>query len=105
MKTLKSFAKSAKYALWAFLAVVFGVVILLVRSFFSGERKEGTGRLPEVPQKLKAKVEKVEEEALIARVEARVEAEQAEKHLEEVAAIDDGAERRARLAETLRNLK
>ena len=49
-------------------------------------------------------MEKAEEGALIARVEARVKAEEATKELEEIAAVDDGAERRKRLAEMLNGL-
>lgn len=105
MKKLASLAKSAKYVLWVVLAAVLGVVVLLGRSFLMRGRKEGTGRLPEVPEKLKAKVAKVEEEALIARVEARVTAEKDQEALEEVAKIEDGAERRERLAAMLRTLK
>jgi len=90
-------------------SIVRGIVISalsvffsLIRSFFS--RSVPRKNLPEVSERLKAKVEKVEEDALIARVRARVEAEKAEKRLEEIAKVDDGIERRKRLAEYLSSL-
>ena len=60
--------------------------------------------LPKVPKALRDKVEKAEEEALIARVEARVEATKEVEKLEEVSKIKDGAERRKRLAGLLKDL-
>lgn len=105
MKTLVSWFRSFKYLSWIVLALVVGAGILVARSLFFGPRKEGPGRLPEVPKKLQEKVAKVEEEALVAKVEARVEAQKANEVLEEVAAIDDGAERRKRLAAVLKDLR
>jgi hypothetical protein len=105
MKTLVSLFKRTKYIIWAVLAVVIGVVVLVVRGFFGGGRKEGTGRLPEVPEKLKAKVAKVEEDALVARVEARVGAEKAKEELDRAGTMDDGAERRKYLAGVIRASK
>ncbi len=105
MKSLVSFVKGAKYVLWAIGAVLVGVAVLLVRSFFSEGRKEGTGRLPEVPEKLKAKVEKVQEDALVARVEARVEADKAKEELDRAATMEDGAERRKYLAGVIKASK
>lgn len=65
---------------------------------------KGPTSLPEVPDALKKKVQEAEEAALVARVEARVEAEKAKEILDEAAAISDGAERRKRLADALRRL-
>ena len=103
MKRLVSWIKSLRWVAWAILAFVVVLVIWLVKGLFDGP-KTGTGRLPEVPQKLKEKVAKVEEAALVSKVEARVEAEKAKEALDEIAEIDDGKERRKRLAEMLRGL-
>ncbi len=103
MKRLVSWVKSLRWVAWAVLAVVVVLVIWFVRGLFSGP-KTGTGRLPEVPKKLKEKVAKVEESSLIAKVEARVEADKAKEALDEIAKIDDGKERRKRLAEMLNGL-
>ena len=102
MKTLVSLVKNTKYVLWVIAAVVVGVLFFLARTLFAMPRSVGTGRLPEVPEKLRTKVEKVQEDALVARVEARVEATKAKEELDRVAEIEDGAERRKRLAEIIR---
>ena len=93
-KHLKWFALSAA----ALLAVVFG---LLMRSSRRGVRRAS---LPPLDEKIREKVRQAEEEALVARVEAKVKAETEVKKLEEVAEISDGAERRKRLAEMLNDL-
>jgi len=102
MKTLAAMFKKVRWLSWAILGFAVVVVLWVVRGLFAG-RKPGAVGLPEVPDKLKAKVQKAEEEALVARVEATVEAEQSKKVLDDVAAIEDGAERRRRLAEFIRN--
>jgi len=95
--------KSAKWVFWLILISALSVLFSLIRSFFSRSHVPRKN-LPDVSERLKAKVEKVEEDALIARVRARVEAEKAEKRLEEIAKVDDGIERRKRLAEYLSSL-
>ena len=103
---MKTFLKQAKYYLVAggvFLALL---LLVLLRGIFTKEGEDGskTDPIPEVEQALKAKVRKAEEDALVARVEARVEADGHRKQLEAAAEIEDGAARRARLAEILRTL-
>jgi hypothetical protein len=93
----------ARWALWAAIGLAAVVGLWAVRNLFSGKPHAGPSFLPPVPPKLQAKVDKVEEEALKAKVEAAVRAEESKKVLEEIAAIPDGAERRKRLAEKLRN--
>jgi hypothetical protein len=94
---------------WVLIAVAVGiglVAIFMLRGIFRRESPDGskTDVLPDVSEALKDKVRQAEEEALIARVEARVEAETQKKELEEISTIDDGAERRKRLAAMLRGL-
>jgi hypothetical protein len=103
MKRLVSWVKSLRWVAWAVLAFAVVLVIWLVKGLFDGP-KTGPGRLPEPPKKLKEKVEKAEEAALVSKVEARVEAEKAKEALDEIAEIDDGKERRKRLADMLNNL-
>ena len=103
MKRLVSWIKSLRWVAWAILAFVVVLVIWLVKGLFDGP-KTGPGRLPEAPKKLKEKVAKVEEAALVSKVEARVEAEKAKEALDEIAKVDDGKERRKRLAEMLNGL-
>ncbi len=93
-----------KWLLWTVLAFGVAVVTWLLRSLFSGHTPEGPTKLPTIPAKLQAKVDKAEEEALKARVEATVTAVEDKKELEEIAKIPDGKERRKRLADKLRQL-
>ncbi len=94
---------------WVIIGVGVAIAIallFLLRGLFQTEHPDGskTDPLPEVSEKLKEAVRHAEEEALVARVEARVEAETQKKELEEIGTIEDGAERRRRLAEMLRGL-
>lgn len=98
-----------KHIKWVAVAVAVGLGIagvFLLRGLFVKERSDGSEEdpLPEVADKLKKRVQQAEEEALVSRVEAKVKAEQDQKELEEVAQIDDGKERRKRLADMLRRL-
>jgi hypothetical protein len=104
MKKLVAWVKSIKWLAYAVLAVSFGVLLLILRNLFFGPKPKGPERLPDVPPKLREKVEKAEEAALRAKVEANVTAEAEKKAVEEILKIDDGKERRRRLAEKLRNL-
>lgn len=102
MTKLKAVWKRASWLLWAFVALTFAVVVWTLRGLFNGPKHAGPTRLPPVPEKLRAKVDKAEEEALKAKVEATVKAEEAKHELEEIGKITDGAERRKRLAERLK---
>lgn len=102
---MKAFYKRFKYAIWALgagLAVLLGLILkgAIVRPKGAG----GRVKLPDVPPALRDKVEAAHEEALVARVEARVKAEAEKEKLVEVATIDDGAERRKQLAKMLEDL-
>ena len=103
MKFIKSVFNRAKWLVWAILAVAAVAVLWFFRTLFTADPK-APARLPEVPDALKKKVAKAEEDALIARVEAKAEAEHAKEILDNAATINDGEERRKRLAEALRNL-
>jgi hypothetical protein len=102
MTKLKAVWKQASWVLWALVALTFAVVVWTLRGLFHGPANVGPTRLPLVPEKLQAKVDKAEEEALKAKVEATVKAEEAKHALEEIGKIPDGAERRRRLAERLK---
>jgi hypothetical protein len=103
MSKIKAALKLTKYAALAVLGFAVLIGLWLLRTLFTAD-PSAPAKLPEVPKKLKEKVEKAEEEALIARVEARVEATQSKELLDEAAAIEDGEERRKRLADMLRRL-
>jgi len=103
---MKALLKQAKYYLVAAGVLLAIVLFFVLRGLFNREDATGhkTDVLPEVEDALKERVRAAEEEALVARVEARVEAEGQRKELDAVAEIEDGAERRRRLAEMLRKL-
>lgn len=103
MGWLKKIWTSSKWIALVVIAVAVVVVLWLARTLFTRD-PHAPARLPEVPDALKKKVQKAEEDALIARVKANAEAEAAKKILDDAATIDDGEERRKRLAEALRQL-
>jgi len=74
---------------------------MLVKEFPEGPKQDV---LPAVATKLMERVQRVEEEAIAARIRAQVQAEDKQVELIEIAAIPDGVERRKRLAEMLRRL-
>jgi hypothetical protein len=106
-KKLKAFYQARRWECWAALAAISGLVLLALRLlvFRGGPEHSGDETyLPEPPKFLVRKVKQVEKEALVARVEARVKAEEDKKELEVVASLEDEVERRKRLAEMLRRL-
>lgn len=103
MSKVLAYLKQAKWILWVVLAAGFAVVVILVRRLFSGPPSTGPTSLPTVPPALQAKVEKAEEEALKARIEATVHADEDRKEIEEISKIPDGKERRKRLSDKLKS--
>ena len=81
MQWLISKIKSVKWLGWVVLAGAVAVLTLVVRGLFAGPKTPGK-RLPEVPEKLKAKVEKAEEDALIARVKAKADLDRSNRVFE-----------------------
>jgi hypothetical protein len=104
MTSIINFLKSAKWVLYSVLAIGVGVLLFSLRRLFSSPSPAGPDRLPDVPEVLKKKVEAAQEEALKAKVEAKLTADSDKKQVEDILKIDDGAERRKRLADKLRML-
>ena len=106
MKKIFAFLKQTQWILWASLAVVVGILLWVLRGFFEAPKAApaGSSRLPPIPEALRAKVEQAQEAALKARVEARVQAAEEKKEIEDISKIPDAAERRRRLAEKLRRI-
>lgn len=104
MSQVTTWLKSTKWVLYSVLAVGAGILLLALRHLFYGDKPTGPGRLPDVPEALRKKVEQAQEEAIKAKVEAKMVAETDKKQVEEILKIDDGAERRKRLADKLRAL-
>lgn len=90
-----------KYIFYSVLSVCIVFVLFLVYRLFSSP-KDPVPTFPiEVQKTLQEKVNRAEEDALIAKTKATLQAEEAEKALNEIMVIDDGVERRKRLADLL----
>ncbi len=96
MTKLKEWWAKSRWAVWALLGFVVVMLLAMARAFLGKKVIPG---LPEIPKVLQDKVDKAEEDGLRARVEATTHADDEKKHLDEVLKINDGAERRKRLAE------
>ena len=103
---MKALWKRFKWVIVAVGAAIVLVVLFLLRDLFRHDTPDGSQHdpLPDVGEAVRERVRVAEEEALVARVEARVEAETQKQELEEIGTIEDGAERRQRLAEMLSGL-
>ena len=106
---LKAFWKRSKWVLISVGAVILIVVIVILRGAFRKKADpkrdpDGAISLPPIDERIKEHVAQVEEEATVARIEARVKADTDREQLERINKIDDGAERRRRLAAMLRRL-
>lgn len=105
---LKALWKQFKWVLVAVAGVVVTATVFLLRGASSRKLtqvREGEPQpLPPVDIRVKEQVKKVEEEATVARIEARIRAQSDREQLERIAKVEDGAERRQRLAAMLRRL-
>lgn len=105
MKTLKVFWTKGKWVFLVILAVCLTVLGFVIRGLFHSPQDSGIAkRLPDVPKPLKAKVEKAETAALVAKAESKVKANYHKKELAVIMEEDDGAERRKKLADLLNRL-
>jgi hypothetical protein len=106
MKSVVAWFKTSKWALYAAASVILMILGMVLYSLFHSpqDNTPGSGRLPEVPKPLQAKVEKAEEQALVAKVEAKVKSDTDRAKLAEAQAVPDGKARRAALAAVLRRL-
>jgi hypothetical protein len=105
---LKAFWKRFK---WVIVSV--GGVLLLVLAFLlrgllvkkTPEPAPGNEKpLPPIDERIRERVAQAEEEATVARIEAKVRADTDREQLERINQVEDGAERRRRLAAMLRRL-
>jgi hypothetical protein len=105
---LKAFWKRSKWVLIAVAGGVLLVVAFLLRGLFSSRKPEpkpdGSQPLPSIDERVKERVAQAEEEATVARIEAKVRADTDREQLERINQVEDGAERRRRLAAMLRRL-
>lgn len=100
MTTLAVWWKVLKWIFYLILATGVACLVWMVRKAF----RKPPPAPSEPPSALETKVVQVEVEALQARVEAKVTADEDKKKVVEILKVDDGAERRKQLAEMLNNL-
>lgn len=98
--------KNAKWAVWLLIAVGAGLLVLFLGPFFKKERREGEPEepLPTLPPVIQERLDTAHEEAATAKATARATSEAQKQALNQISTIDDGRERRRRLAELLRTL-
>lgn len=105
---LKAFWKRSKWVILSVAGALVLVLAFLFRSLFRGkpvERDPLEPRpLPSIDERIHERVRVAEEEATVARIEARVRADTDREQLERISQVEDGAERRRRLAAMLRRL-
>jgi predicted membrane-bound mannosyltransferase len=103
---LIAWLKTSKWWLYALVAAAIAVALVVLRNLFTSPGDEGHGdyQLPEAPPVLKQAVEQAEEDALRTRVEAAAKNEAHKQQLQQVGAIEDGAERRKQLAALLNSM-
>lgn len=105
---LKAFWKRSKWVLLAVAGVAVAVLAFMLRGLFARKTPERPSNepqpLPPIDERIKERVVQAEEEATVARIEAKVKADTDREQLERINQVDDGAERRKRLAAMLRRL-
>ena len=105
---LKAFWKRSKWVLLAVGGVIVAVLAFVLRGLFVRKRPERPSNepqpLPPIDECIYERVRVAEEEATVARIEAKVRADTDREQLERINKVEDGAERRRRLAAMLRRL-
>lgn len=105
---LKAFWKRSKWVIISVGGVLLLVLAFLLRGLFAKKTPEpdplDPKPLPPIDERIKERVAQAEEEATVARIEAKVRADTDREQLERINQVEDGAERRRRLAAMLRRL-
>lgn len=104
MKQVRAWLAEFRWILWVLAAVVAAFLFAMVSPFLFQQGSDGATVLPALPQTVQRKLDAAHEAALIAKTNAITKADTDKGDLKMIAKIDDGAERRRRLAEKLRTL-
>lgn len=105
----KALWKRSKWVILAVAGVLVVVLAFILRGLFAAKRPPERDPLdpqplPPIDERIHERVRQAEEEATVARIEAKVQAETDVAQLERINKVEDGAERRRRLAAMLRRL-
>lgn len=105
---LKAFWKKCKWVILAVAGALTVVLVFVLRGLFTSKQPEpdplDPKPLPKIDERIYERVRVAEEEATVARIEAKVHADTDREQLERINHVDDGAERRRRLAAMLRRM-
>lgn len=94
---LERIGKNLKWLLWGLVAFVTTTLAIIFKGMEVPEERRKP-KVPDLPPKLKQRVRKAEEAAVVARVTAKVKHDHQKEELEEIKQISDDDERRKRLA-------
>lgn len=93
--------KQITFLFWLITSSIILFIVFLIIKLFTNPKEEAPLIQTEIVAALQEKADKAHEEMLIERTKTKFEAEEAQKHLDEVLKIDDGVERRKKLAALL----
>ena len=94
-------AEQIKYIFWSVLSVCSVFIVYFIYRLFSSSHDKPSAIPIQVAQIFQKKVNQAQENALVEKVKANISAEKSNQALNDILVIDDGAERRKRLAELL----
>lgn len=97
MQELKA---KAAWVFWLILGIGIAILTLFLRKLFSSPKEEIRLEV-KTPEILKKKVETAEEEYLKVKITNELKADELDNKLKEIAEIEEGSERRKRLAELI----
>lgn len=104
---MKWITKHLKWIVWTVIAVATTFLAIIFKGFEVAPKGPGskkTPSLPPLPDKVKKRVQKAEEEALVARVQAKAKEASSIQEIAEIKQIPDDVERRKRLAKMMREI-
>jgi hypothetical protein len=107
MGLIKTWAASAKWVFWLLLGVAGVVLVFVFKGLFTKAPLQNgnvDALIPHVPKFIQERVRAAEDNALTVKATTKAKTEAQQKELGEITKIDDGAERRKRLAAFLKTV-
>ena len=100
---MKKVLRGAKWIFWTLLAVAVGMASYAAYAMFTSPKDRKDGKLT-TADAIKERADRLHEEALVERAEAKAIATKQVAALQHITKIDDGKERRQKLAGFLKTL-
>ena len=107
MGAIKVWAASAKWVFWILLGACAVILVFVVKGLFTkAPLVDGNDNalIPHIPKFIQERVRAAEDNALVVKATTKAKSAAQQKELGEITKIDDGAERRKRLAAFLKTL-